>query len=79
MTAKSFAYFRRDTVDPSHRRYPGGTHPSSLDKTVPGGGFEEGGHDPISTGMIVGSHGSCGNGKRGVVSQIGLGIVQGIL
>ena len=78
MTSNNLAYLVRDTALPSHTKYPEGTTPVSLDKIVPGGGFEQGGHVPISIGMIVGSHGSCGKGKiGGGISQIGFGIVQG--
>ena len=77
MTSNNLAYFVRDTAAPLHAKYPGGTKPGSLDKIVPSDGLEQGGHVPISTGMMVGSQGSCGNGKRGGASQIGFGTVQG--
>ena len=77
MTANNLAYTVRDTSAPSHATYPDGTVPVSFDKIVPGGGLAQGGHVPISTGIIVGSHGSCGKGKSGATSQIGFGTVQG--
>jgi len=77
ITSNNVAYFVRDTAAPLHNRYPSGTKPSSLDKIVPGGGLEDGGHLSIVTGMTVGSHGSCGNGKSGGTSQIGFGTVHG--
>jgi hypothetical protein len=78
MTSNNVAYLVRDTAFPLHIKYPEGITPVSLDKIVPGGGLEQGGHVPISTGMMVGSHGSCGKGKiGGGISQIGFGTVQG--